>query len=87
MSLLARCYEAIDSTQNVTHQIMLRLLFYIASSLSELTRIEIADVDLNDSKIFISQGKGAKDRYLLFPDTFRLTLQTYIASEEATATI
>jgi hypothetical protein len=29
---LARCYEAIDSTQNVTHQIMLRLLFYMAIS-------------------------------------------------------
>ena len=26
---LARFYEAIDSTQNITHQIMLRLLFYM----------------------------------------------------------
>ena len=50
---LARFYEAIDTAQNIKHQIMLRLLFYTALRVSELCRIEIADVDLAENKIFI----------------------------------
>jgi integrase len=34
---------------------------------SELVQIEVGDVDLEACKIFINRGKGAKDRYILFP--------------------
>jgi hypothetical protein len=34
--------------------------------------IEVGDVDLDACKIFINRGKGAKDRYILFPASFRL---------------
>jgi integrase/recombinase XerD len=29
---------------------------------------------------FIEQGKGSKDRYILFPEDFRLVLKTYLAA-------
>ena len=61
---------------------MLRLLFYTALRVSELCRIQTADVDLAENKIFINHGQGAKDRYVLFPDSFSLMLQTYIAGKE-----
>lgn len=80
---LRRFYEVIDAAQNIQHQIMLRLLFYTAIRVGELTRIEIEHVDLAHNKIFIDQGKGSKDRYVLFPDWFRLTLQTHLASQSA----
>lgn len=75
---LRRFYTAIDRTGNTQHQIMLRLLFFAGIRVSELTNIEVADVDLAASKIFIREGKGDKDRVVLFPDTFRLTLKTYL---------
>ena len=77
---LRRFYIGIDRASNIQHQIMLRLLFFAGIRVSELTRIEVGDVDLTASKIFIDDGKGHKDRFVLFPDTFRLTLQTYIRS-------
>lgn len=77
---LRRFYNTIDQASNIQHQIMLRLLFFAAIRVSELTRIEVSDVDLSASKIFIDDGKGHKDRFVLFPDSFRLTLQTYIRS-------
>ena len=45
----------------------LKLLFYTAIRVSELVRIEVNAVDLDRCKIFINHGKGAKDRYILFP--------------------
>ena len=77
---LRRFYNTIDQSSNIQHQIMLRLLFFAGIRVSELCRIEVNDVDLSASKIFIDDGKGHKDRFVLFPDTFCLTLQTYIRS-------
>jgi site-specific recombinase XerD len=31
-------------------------------------------------QIFIEQGKGSKDRYILFPESFRLILQSHLAA-------
>lgn len=73
-------YTTIDSASNIQHSIMLRLLFFAGVRVSELSRIETMDVDLAACKIFIDDGKGHKDRVVLFPETFRLTLQTYIQS-------
>lgn len=75
---LKRFYSAIDSSGNLQHQIMLRLLFYTAIRVSELTRIKLSDLDLASNKIFIEDGKGSKDRYILFPEAFRLTLQSHL---------
>ena len=45
---------------------------------SELVHIAVGDVDLNACKIFINRGKGAKDRYILFPTSFRLVLKSHL---------
>lgn len=47
---------------------------------SELVNIKVSDVDVNRCKIFIRQGKGDKDRYILFPEGFCLTLRTYLGA-------
>jgi integrase/recombinase XerD len=59
---------------------MLRLLFFTGVRVSELCRIEIAQVDLENCKVFIDQGKGSKDRYVLFGKTFSTALRTHIAA-------
>ena len=45
-----------------------------------MCRIEVAEIDLENCKIFISQGKGSKDRYVLFGKSFATALRTHIAA-------
>src|ERR1017187_4525644 len=73
-------YETVDKAGNLQHQIMLRLLFYTAVRVSELTSMALDDVDIEARKIFIEHGKGDKDRYILFPDSFALILQSHLAA-------
>ena len=41
-------------------------------------RIQVADIDVDGCRIFIDQGKGSKDRYILFSTSFRLVLKTHL---------
>ena len=73
-------YKAVDQADDVQHSLMLRLLFYTGVRVSELCSIEVADVDLENCKVFINQGKGSKDRYVLFGKSFATALRTHVAA-------
>ena len=73
-------YKAVDQAEDVQHCLMLRLLFYTGVRVSELCAIEVADVDLENCKVFVNQGKGSKDRYVLFGKSFATALRTHIAA-------
>ena len=73
-------YKAVDAAEDVQHALMLRLLFYTGVRVSELCGIEVADVDLENCKVFVNQGKGSKDRYVLFGKSFATALRTHIAA-------
>jgi len=75
-----RFYLIVDQANDVQHGLMLRLLFYTAVRVSELCNIEVADVDLETCKIRVNQGKGDKDRYVLFGKSFATALRTHIAA-------
>src|SRR4051812_267505 len=47
---------------------------------SELCNMQVADVDVENFKIRINQGKGSKDRYVLFGKSFATALRTHIAA-------
>ena len=69
-----------DAAEDVQHALMLRLLFYTGVRVSELCGIEVSHVDLENCKVFIDQGKGSKDRYVLFGKSFATALKTHIAA-------
>lgn len=73
-------YQAVDRADDVQHAVMLRLLFFTGVRVSELTRIEVKDVDFEACKIRVEQGKGSKDRYVLFGRSFATTLRSHIAA-------
>ena len=75
-----RFYQVVDRADDVQHSLLLRLLFFTGARVSELCRIEVADVDLENCKIFVSQGKGSKDRYVLFGKSFATALRTHVAA-------
>ncbi|CAM4330555.1 tyrosine-type recombinase/integrase [Deinococcus marmoris] len=77
---LGRFFRAVREGGRVEHEIILKLLFFTAVRVGELVKIEVNDVDLAACKIFVDQGKGSKDRYLLFPQTFSLVLRTHLAA-------
>jgi len=75
-----RFYLIVDQADDVQHALMLRLVFFTAVRVSELCRIEVAEIDLENCKIFVNQGKGSKDRYVLFGKSFATALRTHIAA-------
>ena len=77
-SALKRFFQVIQDCGDVQHEILLKLLFYTAVRVHELANIRIEDVDLEHCHIFIQQGKGPKDRYILFPASFRLVLRSHL---------
>ena len=75
---LKRFFRAIQECGEVEHEIMLKFLFFTSIRVSELINIKVKDVDLGGCKVFIEQGKGSKDRYILFPASFRLILSSQL---------
>ena len=73
-------YKAVDQAEDIQHALMLRLLFFTAVRVSELCGIEVADVDLENCKVRINQGKGSKDRYVLFGKSFAMALKAHVAA-------
>lgn len=73
-------YGVVDKADDVQHSLMLRLLFYTGVRVSELCGVLVADVDLETCRIRINQGKGSKDRYVLFGKTFATALRTHVAA-------
>lgn len=75
---LKRFFRCLQECGDLQHEIMLKLLFFTAVRVSELVGIRVADIDFEQCKIFIADGKGRKDRYILFPKSFRLVLQSHL---------
>ena len=75
---LKKFFQVIRGCGNLQHEIMLKLLFFTAVRVGELVKIKVSDIDFNQCKIFIEEGKGKKDRYILFPNNFRLVLQSHL---------
>ena len=75
---LKKFFKTVQKCGDLQHELMLKLLLYTAVRVSELVSIRVSDVDVDDCKIFIDSGKGNKDRYILFPSSFRLALKTYL---------
>lgn len=73
-------YQAVDRAEDVQHALILRLMFYTGVRVSELCNIQVGHVDLENCKIRIEQGKGSKDRYVLFGRSFATTIRTHVAA-------
>jgi Site-specific recombinase XerD len=74
-------YREIERTDNIQHELMLKLLFFTGVRNNELVNIKMGDVYLDENKIFIEQGKGSKDRYVLFNQGFKTALKVYMKSK------
>jgi len=83
---LVALYETIWQVRELTHVIMLKLLLFTGVRNAELVHLRLTDVNLATCQLRITQGKGAKDRYVLFPTSFRGELAQYIERQRMQGT-
>ncbi len=75
-----RYYEAVWHARNVGDMVLIKTLLYTGVRVSELIRISLDDVDFARCQIRINKGKGAKDRIVPFPVSFKETLALHADS-------
>jgi integrase/recombinase XerD len=75
--------ETIWQARHLTHVVMLKLLLFTGIRNAELVRLRLTDVDLTAGQLRITQGKGRKERYVLFPTSFRGELAQYVERQQS----
>src|SRR5262245_53618067 len=62
--------------------VMLKVLIFTGARNAELVNVRLKDVDFTNCQLRIEQGKGKKDRYVLFPKCFRGELAQYVEGQK-----
>ena len=73
--------EVIDllrNTRNLKHKAVLALLYSSGLRIGELINLELNDIDVNRRQIFIQNGKGRKDRYVIMAESFGQLFHNYL---------
>jgi integrase/recombinase XerD len=79
---LVTLYDAVWQARNPQHMIMIKLLLFTGLRNAELAQVRLQDVDLDHCQMQVRQGKGRKDRSVLFPSSFRGELAQYMQGPE-----
>jgi integrase/recombinase XerD len=80
---LVAFYEAVWQARHPQHMVMIKLLLFTGLRNAELAHVRLQDVDLDYCQIRVVQGKGRKDRHVLFPMGFRGELAQYLQGPQA----
>ncbi len=67
----------IDAVKNIKHRTIIMLLYSSGLRVSEISHLKITDIDSNNMRIKVVQGKGAKDRFTLLSQQVLLELRAY----------
>jgi integrase/recombinase XerD len=71
-------FKAVEHGGNAQHELLFRLLYATGLRVSELTNLRRECVDVPRCEIRVNQGKGAKDRVVLFTESLQLPLRLYL---------
>jgi site-specific recombinase XerD len=69
--------EIIRVTKNLKHRAIIALIYSAGLRISELISLELKNIDVDRKQIFINNGKGRKDRYIVLANSFLPLLQNY----------
>jgi integron integrase len=75
--------HAVLDRMNGTHGLMARLLYGTGMRLMECARLRVKDVDFGRGEILIRDGKGAKDRVTMLPQSLVGPLQAHLQERRA----
>lgn len=74
--------KMIEVTKNPKHKLILKILYGCGLRVSELVKIKINNIDLEEGLITIREGKGRKDRYVMIPKKVSDEIKDYIKAIE-----
>lgn len=66
-----------EVTDNLKHNLMLKLCYGMGLRVSEIVNLKITDIDSGNMHVLIEQAKGKKDRYVNLPETILEQLRAY----------
>ncbi len=78
---IRRYYEEVWTGRRGQDIVLIKTLLFTGVRVSELVRIRIAEVDMDACRMRITQGKGAKDRTVPFPSSFKETLSLHMDAQ------
>jgi len=64
------------------HRLVAQLLYGTGMRILEGLRLRVKDVDFDHGAIIVREGKGAKDRVVMLPQSLRSALQTQLAASK-----
>lgn len=73
--------EIIRTLQNLKHRLMVSLAYAAGLRVSEVTKLKVADLNLNENIIYIRGAKGNKDRISIFPDKLKEEMEEFILNK------
>ena len=72
--------EIIRVTKNLKHRAIIALIYSCGLRISELTRLELKNIDIKRRQLFIKNAKGRKDRYVILAESMMPLLQNYLST-------
>lgn len=66
-----------EVTENIKHNLMLKLCYGMGLRVSEIVNLKIIDIDSENMQVLIEKAKGKKDRYANLPDSILRELREY----------
>ncbi len=76
-------YQVVWTAKRTGDIVLIKTLLYTGVRVAELVAIRPEEVDLDACRIRINQGKGAKDRAVPFPSSFKETLALHMDAQRA----
>ena len=64
------------------HKLIFKTLEGTGLRISELCKLELKDIDFQNNRIFVRQGKGSKDRYTYFGNKLKEMLLLYLSDKK-----
>jgi site-specific recombinase XerD len=68
----------INALENIKHKLMIQILFSSGLRVSELTNLEINDIDFDRNLIHVKGGKGNKDRTTITSENILANINKYL---------
>ncbi|MCK4650222.1 tyrosine-type recombinase/integrase [Candidatus Pacearchaeota archaeon] len=69
--------KMIDSTLNIKHRLIIKLLYGCGLRVSEIVNLKKGDVNFDEDLIHIKLAKGKKDRFVKVPSSIKNNLENY----------
>jgi len=72
--------KLLETTNNIKHILIIKLLYSSGLRLSELLNLKRKDIDFEKNILYVRKGKGKKDRITLISENLRLDLLKYYSN-------